>query len=154
MTPTIDATAGLPGDFDGSGFVDEADAAVWRATYGQVGSGLSADGNGDGRVDAADYSIWRDNEGAVAATGSSAESTTDEALSMGATVVDSSTEERMRQSSRPAFRAAFEPAATDESLLLFLADSPSETSPSTPAQVRDAGEEIEEQRSETIRREF
>ncbi|WP_197526961.1 Kelch repeat-containing protein [Pirellulimonas nuda] len=53
----------LPGDYDGSGLVDQLDYDVWRNAYGAVGA-QAADGNGDGRVDAADYTVWRDNLGA------------------------------------------------------------------------------------------
>jgi endonuclease/exonuclease/phosphatase family metal-dependent hydrolase len=52
----------ITGDYDGSGYVDEDDYALWRLNFGT--SDPAADGNGDGIVDAADYSIWRDNEGA------------------------------------------------------------------------------------------
>ncbi len=63
----------IPGDYDGSGTVDEADYTVWKSAFGQTGSGLAADGNGDGVVDTADYTVWRDNRGATAAsTGSGA----------------------------------------------------------------------------------
>lgn len=57
----------IPGDYDGSGTVDEADYVAWKNAFGQTGTGLAADGNGDGMVDAADYSVWRDNLGASAA---------------------------------------------------------------------------------------
>ncbi len=55
-----------PGDYDGSGIVDEVDYIVWRSQFGRTGNDLPADGNGDGRVDAADYTVWRDNLGNVA----------------------------------------------------------------------------------------
>jgi hypothetical protein len=57
----------LPGDYDLSGTVDDADYDLWRATFGT--SDLRADGNGDGAVDAADYSVWRNNMGATSGTG-------------------------------------------------------------------------------------
>jgi hypothetical protein len=65
---------GLPGDFNGDGFVDSADYAVWRdglgATHSQAdyhlwranfgqGLGVPGDFNADGRVDAADFVVWR-----------------------------------------------------------------------------------------------
>ncbi|MCA9240010.1 MAG: S8 family serine peptidase, partial [Planctomycetales bacterium] len=49
----------LPGDYDGSGLVDQADYAVWVSSYGLTGAALAADGNGDGFVNAADYTVWR-----------------------------------------------------------------------------------------------
>ncbi|WP_197527007.1 S8 family serine peptidase [Pirellulimonas nuda] len=59
------------GDYDGSGWVDQGDLAMWRSSFGTQGD-LSADGNGDGYVDLADYTVWRDHYGmqvpAVAAT--------------------------------------------------------------------------------------
>ncbi len=55
----------LPGDYDLSGAVDQADYAVWKQSFGQTGQGLAADGNGDNVVDAADYSVWRDNLGST-----------------------------------------------------------------------------------------
>jgi hypothetical protein len=57
----------IPGDYDGSGTVDDGDYVAWKTAFGQVGEGLAADGNGDGQVDAADYTVWRDNLGASAA---------------------------------------------------------------------------------------
>lgn len=58
----IDTTIALPGDYDGSGIVDQADYVVWKAQFGQNGI-LAADGNGDQVVDAADYTVWRNNLG-------------------------------------------------------------------------------------------
>ncbi len=55
------AAVPLPGDFDGSGTVDQLDYQVWRASFGQTGSGLAADGNGNGVIDTADYVLWRNN---------------------------------------------------------------------------------------------
>jgi hypothetical protein len=50
----------IPGDYDGNGLVDGADAAAWRANYGlAVEIGTSADGNRDGVVNAADFVVWR-----------------------------------------------------------------------------------------------
>jgi hypothetical protein len=53
---------GLPGDFDGSGVVDEGDYTLWKNTFGLTGD-QAADGNGNGVVDAADYTVWRDHCG-------------------------------------------------------------------------------------------
>lgn len=60
----------IPGDFDGNGFVDGLDRAIWAATFGATSESLPAgeatlraDGNDDGFVDSIDYTIWRDNQG-------------------------------------------------------------------------------------------
>ena len=54
----------LPGDFDGTGTVDEGDYDVWHANFGQnVTPYTLGDGNGNGHVDAADYTVWRDHLG-------------------------------------------------------------------------------------------
>ncbi|TWT30192.1 Cytochrome c551 peroxidase precursor [Posidoniimonas corsicana] len=53
----------LPGDYDGSGVVDQDDYLLWRDQFGATGDNW-ADGNADGMVDAADYTLWRDNLGA------------------------------------------------------------------------------------------
>jgi PEP-CTERM motif len=47
-------------DLNGDGIVNDADLAIWRARFGQMGLG---DVNGDGIVDAADYTIIRDHFG-------------------------------------------------------------------------------------------
>ncbi|MCA9238956.1 MAG: hypothetical protein KDA37_02100, partial [Planctomycetales bacterium] len=66
ILPTASAAIpNLPGDYDRSGVVDQADYQLWRQQYGATGSPL-ADGNGNGIVDAADYGVWRD---ALAASG-------------------------------------------------------------------------------------
>jgi GH43 family beta-xylosidase len=58
----------LPGDYDASGVVDEADLVVHSATFGQlVFPGSGADGSGNGIVDLADVTVWGDWLGAVAA---------------------------------------------------------------------------------------
>lgn len=49
----------LPGDYDRSGAIDEADYLLWQAQFAASGGPL-ADGNGDGTVDVADYTVWRD----------------------------------------------------------------------------------------------
>lgn len=69
----------IPGDYDGNGYVDEDDYALWRMKFGT--NDPAADGNGDGVVDAADYSIWRDNEGAGTPPGSGATATVPEPTS-------------------------------------------------------------------------
>ena len=67
----------LPGDYDGSGLVDGADHAFWKANFGATaGPGLAADGNNDGRVDAIDYAIWRENLGAGSAASQTAAAAT------------------------------------------------------------------------------
>ncbi|TWT78311.1 CotH protein [Posidoniimonas polymericola] len=55
----------LPGDYDRSGVVDDADRDAWRAAYGALATtpGDGADGNRDGLVNAADYAVWRDHQG-------------------------------------------------------------------------------------------
>jgi hypothetical protein len=56
----------LPGDFDGSGLVDQGDYQIWRDNFGRVVEPVNfGDANGDGRVDAADYTVWRDHLGQV-----------------------------------------------------------------------------------------
>lgn len=56
------AAPSIAGDFDGNGYVDAADYALWKQHFGTSNS--VADGNGDGVVNLADYSVWRDNLGA------------------------------------------------------------------------------------------
>ena len=61
---------GLPGDFNGDGFVDAIDYAVWRDN---LGSNFDLAGNGDetggssGVVDTADYALWKSQFGANSA---------------------------------------------------------------------------------------
>jgi hypothetical protein len=55
-------TVDVPGDYNGSGSVDQADFNVWMANFGST-SFPAADGNHDGVVDAADYAVWRDHFG-------------------------------------------------------------------------------------------
>jgi hypothetical protein len=52
----------LVGDYDGNGRVEQADHAVWRASFGST-SDLAADGNRNGIVDIADMVLWRKNLG-------------------------------------------------------------------------------------------
>lgn len=50
----------LPGDYDFSSVVDQADHAFWFQNFGaSSGDALQADGNNDGTVNAADYVLWR-----------------------------------------------------------------------------------------------
>jgi hypothetical protein len=53
-------TPAQPGDYNGNGFVEASDLAVWRSAFGSA-TDLSADGNLNGVVDASDYVIWRKN---------------------------------------------------------------------------------------------
>lgn len=55
----------LPGDYDGSGTVDQGDYDKWKQDFGTAGENLPSDGNSDGVVNLADYSVWRDNLGAT-----------------------------------------------------------------------------------------
>jgi cytochrome c peroxidase len=54
--------ATLTGDYNGDGWVDDADYPVWRATFSDT-SALAADGDGSGNVDPSDYVMWRANVG-------------------------------------------------------------------------------------------
>jgi len=59
----------LPGDFDHSGMVDEADFTMWQESYGETGVNMAADANADGVVGLADYTMWREHIGMTAASG-------------------------------------------------------------------------------------
>lgn len=50
----------LPGDYDNSGTVDQADYTVWRDNLGST-TNLSADGDHNGTVDAGDFALWHSN---------------------------------------------------------------------------------------------
>jgi len=50
--------ASIPGDYNGSGFVDGQDLTVWKGQFGQTGA-LSADGDADSDVDGNDFLIWQ-----------------------------------------------------------------------------------------------
>ncbi len=52
----------IPGDYDSSGTVDQADYTAWKNSYGSTSS-LAADGNNDGTVNLADYTVWRNHLG-------------------------------------------------------------------------------------------
>lgn len=53
-------SVGLPGDFNGDGFVNAADYTKWRDNLGAPDeSSLSGNGNGTGGVDAGDYTLWK-----------------------------------------------------------------------------------------------
>ena len=60
-------SSALPGDYNRDGFVNAADYAVWRDTFGARGTDLAADGNGNDEVDAGDYDVWRAHFGQAAA---------------------------------------------------------------------------------------
>ena len=55
----------LQADYNDDLIIDQADYAVFAATFGSIVD-LRADGNGDNIINAADYTIWRDAFGASA----------------------------------------------------------------------------------------
>ncbi|MEN1680171.1 MAG: hypothetical protein AAGJ46_11305 [Planctomycetota bacterium] len=66
--------AGLPGDFNGDGFVDAADYTVWRDHLGTVNeASLGGAGDGLNGVDQADFLLWRTNFGSSVGEPASAE---------------------------------------------------------------------------------
>ncbi len=48
--------ADLPGDFNGDGFVDATDLAIWQSALGQSAAG---DADGDGDTDGRDFLVWQ-----------------------------------------------------------------------------------------------
>ena len=65
---------GLPGDYNGDGWVDAADYTVWRDNLGAPEGDL-LNGNGDGgTIGASDYQRWVDNFGMHSGSGSLASS--------------------------------------------------------------------------------
>jgi hypothetical protein len=63
---SINAAAGLAGDFDVDGDVDGGDLLRWQRSLGAIGAGpnyLAADGSLDGEVNAADLAVWREQYG-------------------------------------------------------------------------------------------
>jgi len=92
-------TVNLPGDYNGSGTVTQADYNVWRSSFGaNVAAFSGADGNGDGIVDAADYGVWRDNLGA--------------SLGMGAAAIDVVVDQAFPLEETASAETAANPAAT------------------------------------------
>ena len=61
-------TDGFAGDFNRDGSVDTADYAVWRSEVALLAAGLPGDGDGNGRVDDEDLAFLRANFGAEAPT--------------------------------------------------------------------------------------
>lgn len=53
----------LPADFNGDGFVNASDLAVWKSAAGVTSAG---DANGDGQTDGADFLVWQRTLGATA----------------------------------------------------------------------------------------
>jgi hypothetical protein len=63
---SINAAAGLAGDFDVDGDVDGGDLLRWQRLLGATGAGpsyLAADGSLDGVVNGADLAVWREQFG-------------------------------------------------------------------------------------------
>ncbi|WP_197531575.1 CotH kinase family protein [Posidoniimonas corsicana] len=176
-TPGVHTAATLPGDYDNSGAVDQADYAVWRASYGST-TDLAADGNNNGRVDTADYTVWRDNLDAVLAppvVAAAAPTTHDgavEAVPSSTAMADASeqpatvaaypientpVESALRPTKGLATTPAASNAASDELLLLDLAYSSLQddewTTPATAAAV-DGEEETQPESLSIVWRAF
>jgi hypothetical protein len=63
----------VPGDYNGDGFVNAADYALWRDTRGAtVAAGTGADGSGNGTVGDEDYTYWYNRFGNPGGSGSGA----------------------------------------------------------------------------------
>jgi hypothetical protein len=76
----------LPGDFNGSGVVDQADYGIWRGSFGLVVTPYSSgDANGNGRVDNADYVLWRKHLGESSGGGGGSGTATSAMVSIAAT---------------------------------------------------------------------
>jgi hypothetical protein len=60
---TLWADGDASADANGDGVVDLADYTIWADNYGQTGSNVPGDGNNDGVVDLADYTVWADHYG-------------------------------------------------------------------------------------------
>lgn len=57
----------LPADFNGDGFVNASDLAIWKSAAGTTSAG---DANGDGQTDGADFLVWQRTLGASAGSSS------------------------------------------------------------------------------------
>lgn len=57
----------LPADFNGDGFVNASDLAIWKSAAGTTSAG---DANGDGLTDGADFLVWQRSLGASAGSSS------------------------------------------------------------------------------------
>jgi T5SS/PEP-CTERM-associated repeat protein len=58
--------AGVLGDYNLNGVVDDADYVIWRKWLNQPTWSLRADGNGNGYIDIGDYEVWRAHFGQIA----------------------------------------------------------------------------------------
>jgi hypothetical protein len=120
---------GTPGDYNNDGNVNEADRAVWQASFGSwsLTESLPADGNRDGVVDTADYVLWRKANAASATSSAlvlsfeSAESSS-AALHIAFESIDSSG--TLPTESSPTGLAAFEPVVRSHFAEPRVAESP------------------------------